>query len=124
MAPHHHPAIEACARAAHEVNRAYCQALGDNSQVPWDEAPEWQRTSAINGARAVFANPNRQPGESHAGWMAEKEAAGWTWGKVKDPDAKEHPCMVPFEELPAEQQAKDHLFIATVRQVALALGIR
>lgn len=23
---------------AHESNRAYCQGIGDNSQVPWDEA--------------------------------------------------------------------------------------
>ena len=24
------------ARVCHEVNRAYCQALGDNSQVEWN----------------------------------------------------------------------------------------
>src|SRR5438105_262770 len=37
--------VEACARAAHEVNRAYCLALGDASQVAWEDAPEWQRSS-------------------------------------------------------------------------------
>ena len=31
--------IEACARAAHEANRAYCLALGDTSQPSWDDAP-------------------------------------------------------------------------------------
>ena len=24
------------ARATHEVNRAYCRAIGDSTQVPWD----------------------------------------------------------------------------------------
>jgi hypothetical protein len=44
--------------------------------------------------------------------MAEKVAAGWVYGEVKDPDAKPptHPCIVPFEELPPEQQFKDVLF--------------
>jgi len=41
--------IEACARAAHEANRAYCLAIGDVSQTSWDDAPEWQRSSARNG---------------------------------------------------------------------------
>lgn len=41
--------VEACARAAHEANRAYCLALGDTSQLPWEEALGWQRDSAIKG---------------------------------------------------------------------------
>jgi hypothetical protein len=34
---------------------------------------------------------------------------------VKNPDAKEHPCFVPYDELPAEQRTKDYLFQAVVR---------
>ena len=30
------------AKTAHEVNRAYCQGLGDYSQLHWEEAPDWQ----------------------------------------------------------------------------------
>ena len=40
-------------RSATEINRAYCAALGDTSQLPWDQAPEWQRQSAINGEVTV-----------------------------------------------------------------------
>ena len=36
------------------------------------------------------------------------------YGPVKDLDAKQHPCMVPFEQLPVEQQAKDYIFRAVV----------
>ena len=41
--------IERIARVCHEVNRAYCQALGDMSQPTWADAPEWQRSSARMG---------------------------------------------------------------------------
>ena len=47
--------------------------------------------------------------------MALKLSQGWKCGPVKDPGIKEHPCLVPHDELPEEQQAKDDLFLAVVR---------
>jgi hypothetical protein len=44
-----------CAEASHEMNRIYCAALGDNTQVPWKDAPEWQRISALKGVAGVAA---------------------------------------------------------------------
>jgi hypothetical protein len=114
--------IEACARAAHEVNRAYCLALGDVSQPPWEEAPEWQRSSARNGVAGALAG--NTPEQSHEGWLAEKAAAGWKYGPVKDPNKKEHPCFTSYARLPPEQRKKDDLFLSTVRSVAAALGMK
>ncbi len=111
---------EACARAAHEANRAYCIAIGDTSQPSWDEAPDWQKSSASNGV--VGALNGNTPEDSHKGWMAEKVANGWTFGPVKDPDKKEHPCMVPYAELPVAQRLKDSIFLSVVRAVAAALN--
>ena len=102
------------AKVAHEINRAYCEALGDTSQPAWEQAPNWQRDSAINGARFHLDNPNASPSHSHESWLAEKAATGWKYGPVKDPEAKEHPCFVPYDELPVEQRAKDYLFRAVV----------
>lgn len=107
-------AVEAAARAAHEVNRAYCLALGDDSQLPWDQAPEWQKESARKGVALHVCDSDATPDASHRAWLEEKVATGWKYGPVKDAEKREHPCMVPFEELPREQQAKDHLFRATV----------
>lgn len=109
--------VRQIAAIAHEINRAYCLALGDTSQPAWDQAPEWQQTSAINGVKFHLNNPASTPEESHANWLSEKLAAGWGWGEVKDPEAKKHPCCVPFESLPLEQRAKDHLFRAVVHQL-------
>jgi RyR domain len=102
------------AKVCHEVNKAYCEALGDKSQPTWEEAPEWQRDSALCGVRLHLTNPDSQPEDSHVSWMRQKEADGWVYGPVKDPSKKEHPCMVPFDKLPQEQQAKDYLFRAVV----------
>lgn len=105
---------ESIARVAHEVNRAYCEAFGDKTQPSWEDAPEWQRSSAINGVEFHKANPDAGPNHSHDSWLAEKRAAGWKFGPVKDPQKKEHPCFVEYDELPVEQKAKDFLFRAVV----------
>lgn len=110
----------ACAQAAHEVNRAYCAALGDNSQPAWEYAEEWQRSSAINGVDGVLHG--NTPEQSHESWLAEKERTGWKYGPVKDPAKKEHPCMVPYADLPEAQKKKDTLFVTTVRAMAEALS--
>jgi len=42
---------------------------------------------------------------------------------VKDTEKKEHPCFVPYAQLPPEQKYKDTLYLATVRSMAKALGL-
>jgi len=110
--------VEQIARLCHEVNRAYCTANNDHSQPAWENAPQWQRDSAIAGVKAVLANPKMKPWDSHEGWLKQKLEEGWTYGEVKDPEAKTHPCLRPYVELPREQQLKDHLFIAVARTAA------
>ncbi len=102
--------VKEIAKVCHEVNRAYCQVLGDLSQKSWDEAPDWQRDSAINGVEFHLKNPDAGPENSHNSWLAEKADAGWVFGPEKSEAKKTHPCMVSFHDLPVEQQAKDYIF--------------
>ena len=108
---------EQIARVCHEVNRAYCAAMGDMSQPAWDDAPEWQRSSARMGVD-LHTRGDFGPEASHISWMKQKIEEGWTYGEVKDPAAKTHPCIVPFDRLPREQQAKDFIFRAVVHALA------
>jgi hypothetical protein len=105
------------ARIAHEINRAYCSAIGDDSQSAWHAAELWQKASAITGVEAHLKN-DMTPEQSHDAWMEHKRAEGWKYGPVKDANLKEHPCFLPYSELPVEQRVKDHLFRAVVQQLA------
>lgn len=113
--------LETCARAAHEANRAWCLAHGDHSQPSWEDAPDWQKESAIEGVKGVLRG--NTPEQSHESWLAHKRAEGWVYGPVKDPAKKEHPCMVPYAELPPEQRAKDSIFVGVVRAMLKAFGV-
>jgi hypothetical protein len=114
-----HPAErKRIARVCHAANKALCESFGDLSQKPWAEAEDWQRDSAVKGVEFALANPDAGDSAQHDAWMADKVAAGWVYGEVKDPAAKTHPCIVPFDQLPPEQKAKDAIFRAIVRAMA------
>lgn len=120
MATHTSGDILDAAATAHEANRQYCISIGDTSQLPWDEAPDWQRESAINGVKFAIDHNFPSPEAMHENWMAVKLAAGWTYGEVKDPDKKTHHCLVPYDQLPEAQRHKDALFRDTIMKVLAA----
>ena len=103
---------EQIAKVCHDANKSYCQSIGDNSQAAWEDAPEWQRSSAIVGVKFCSDNPDAPPSANHDSWMKQKTEEGWKFGPVKNVEAKEHPCYLPYEELPEEQKKKDSLFKA------------
>ena len=75
--------------------------------VCMDDAPEWQRESAVKGVEFNLANPDAPASASHDSWLA-----------VKDAEKKEHPCYVPYDQLPKDQQRKDAVFKAVVAALA------
>ena len=105
------------ARVCHQVNKAWCEFNNDDTQLDWDDAPQWQRDSCIAGVVFHLENPNASDSSSHDNWMKDKLAEGWVYGETKDPEAKTHPCLVPFESLPKEQQFKDKLFRMIVKSI-------
>lgn len=110
--------VEQVAELCHEVNREFCVKIGDTSQTIWANAPDWQKKSAIDGVRYRLEHPYTSPEASHNNWLRGKKDDGWVYGPVKDPVKKEHPCMLPYAELPPEQRAKDFLFVSVVASLA------
>ena len=111
-------AIEMIAKVAHEVNMAYCKSIGDDTQVSWEDAPDWQKESTIKGVELHLANPDTTPEQTHESWLAQKQADGWKYGEVKNAETKEHPCFRPYSELPIEQRTKDFLFKQVVSSLS------
>ena len=110
--------INRMAKMCHEVNKAYCESMGDESQVPWEMAPANIQESVVNGVMFRLMNPESTPADSHESWLKFKRADGWVYGPIKDAAKKEHPCMAPYAELPEQQRAKDHVFAAVVKQLS------
>ena len=106
--------VEQIAKICHQANKAYCEALGDMSQKSWEETTEDIRQSAIRGVNFRLENPGAPPSAQHDAWKQGKVEEGWIWGTEKNPEAKTHPCIVDYVDLPEEQRRKDTLFQAVV----------
>lgn len=91
--------LEYIARVCHEVNKSYCESIGDYSQVSWDEVPQWQKDSAKDGVIHVINHPHTTSESLHEAWCYAKVKAGWSYGIIKDPINKTHPCIVSLQIL-------------------------
>ena len=110
--------IKRIAVICHEANRALREQLGETDNPTWDNAPEQQRVALLAGVCDALAHPRRSPEDSHDAWAVYKLANGWHYGSTKDEERKTHPCLVPYDQLPHEQQLKDELFLGIVRALS------
>lgn len=102
------------AAACHAANVAYSMSIGDTSLPPWAEYDEKLRNSVIEGVRKHLENPDMTPEQAHESWMARRVQEGWKFGPEKNLETKEHPCLVPYADLPASMRSKDYIFKAVV----------
>jgi len=109
--------LELIASLSHELNASFCSCFGDYSQVDWDDAPGWQKISCMDGVLSIINGSVTTPSQSHENWLALKTKEGWKYGPQKDPEKKEHPCMLPHANLPLFQQVKDELFFGIVNSL-------
>lgn len=101
--------IERIAHVCHEANRALQLTYGELDVSPhFMEAPEWQVQSALEGVSAALEGQTSE--QLHESWCRYKIEDGWVYGEMKDAEAKTHPCLVPYAELPADQRLKDAVF--------------
>ena len=116
--------VEHIARGCYHVNQVYCHAIGDGmyTGASWEAVPEATRESLRMGVRMHLSATGTTPEQSHAAWLAHKTAEGWKYGPCKDELKKEHPCFMPYSQLPVEQRVKDSLFRATVHVQLAMIG--
>lgn len=61
---------------------------------------------------------------THEVWASQRIRDGWRWGPKRDDAHKEHPCLIPYGELPDSEKEYDRLAAEETIKVLLALGYR
>jgi hypothetical protein len=61
---------------------------------------------------------------THEVWAQQRLAEGWRHGPHRDDDRKEHPCLVPYDELAESDREYDRVVSMQVLKAVLALGYR
>jgi hypothetical protein len=60
----------------------------------------------------------------HDVWAQLRMAQGWTYGRVRDDDAKTSPCLVAYDQLPESEKEADRQTALNTLKAILALGYR
>ncbi|MDR2425515.1 MAG: Ryanodine receptor Ryr [Prevotellaceae bacterium] len=60
----------------------------------------------------------------HDVWAASRIADGWTYGSVRNDELKQHPCLVPYNELPESEKEYDRKTAMETLKVIEKLGFR
>ncbi len=60
----------------------------------------------------------------HDVWARRRISEGWSYGEVKDSNAKTTPCLVPYSELPEEEKEYDRRTALETLKAVLALGYK
>jgi hypothetical protein len=61
---------------------------------------------------------------AHENWARQRMDDGWRWGPRRDDAKKEHPSLVPYEELSEEEKRYDRRTAMETIKTILALGYR
>jgi hypothetical protein len=111
---------EQVAEVCHGAFSGLQSATGDNApSPPWLHLAPDLKEAAIEGVRRVRQlGASLSPRDHHQEWLEIMRDRGWRHGR-RDPEARTHPDLVDWEDLPPAEQDKDRMFIAIV--VALTL---
>lgn len=61
---------------------------------------------------------------THEVWAASRLREGWRYGPVRDDARREHPCLVPYEELSEEEKEYDRRTSQETLKLILKLGYK
>lgn len=60
----------------------------------------------------------------HEVWAKARIEQGWTYGQVRNEEAKKHPCLVPYNELSEEEKDYDRNTSIGTLKLIMKLGFK
>lgn len=60
----------------------------------------------------------------HEVWSKTRIEQGWTYGKERNDELKQHPCLIPYEELSEDEKTFDRNTSIGTLKLIMKLGFR
>ncbi|MDR0302835.1 MAG: hypothetical protein LBI04_11070 [Treponema sp.] len=79
-------------------------------------------TSHIQLSDDIMALSEKLAKNIHEVWSAGRIAEGWTFGKSRDDKLKQHPCLVPYEDLSESEKDYDRATAMETLRVIINFG--
>ncbi len=86
--------------------------------------PQPIETSSISLPPELVQLTERLAKNAHDLWACQRLQDGWTYGPQRDDQAKKHPCLVPYDQLPDFEKEYDRTTVMGTLKAILALGYR
>ncbi len=84
--------------------------------------PNTIETSHIRLTPSLEDLVERLAENNHDHWARKRIDEGWRYGAKRNDDAKEHPDLVPYDQLPESEKEYDKKTVIEVLKVIIALG--
>ena len=89
------------------------------SGPPCGYRPELGKTAGIELDASIEPLIELLARNVHDVWAQERLAQGWRYGPARDDAKKQHPCLVPYEQLPESEKKYDrHVAVGTLKAIA------
>jgi ryanodine receptor 2 len=79
-------------------------------------------TAHITLPESLLGLTERLAENVHDTWAKRRMAEGWTFGPKRDDAAKQHPCLVPYAQLPDSEKQYDRDTAQQSIKAIIALG--
>jgi hypothetical protein len=89
-----------------------------------DYQPRPIDTSAVELGRELLELTERLAENAHEVWAAQRLDDGWRPGPHRDDSKKEHPCLVPYQDLVESEKVYDRNAVLQTLKAIIALGYR
>ena len=89
-----------------------------------DYSPAPRDTSGVKLPREIAELTELLAKNTHENWSRQRMADGWSYGPKRDDGKKEHPSLVPYEQLSESEKQYDRTTAVETIKTILALGYR
>jgi len=101
-----------------------CLQIRRSRRVRVDYKPAPRDTSGVKLPEDIRELTELLAKNTHENWSKQRMAEGWRYGPRRDDARKEHPSLVPYEQLSESEKQYDRTTAMETVKTILALGFR